>query len=241
MSADRRVTTLVPIPIRQIAFGVNFGPQWAVVDRLGTVADEILDSEPFNPAVFTMSHRQRSSQVLLNPDTDDSLALSERDCILKMNTTSRKLDDVRTLATNFEQHIVAAMLKGGMRDANRYGVLLRLEECGGSLGVKPLERYLTQEGGEPRMMDLRFTRRLPSELARAKKDVNDFRNLIYLISQSEEGEVEFAVDYQEYFNPALDRREIETKSFARFVDDALSFYSKSYQTWLGQFRRNTAA
>jgi hypothetical protein len=238
--ADQQVATIVPFPIREIAFGIKFGPQWAVLDRLGVVADAVLDSEPFGPGVFPESHRQGTSFFLVNRRDDSLLTLNERDCILQMSTRSRNLEDLRTLAANYEQHIVAPMLKAGMRDVIRYGVMLRLEECSGVLGVKPIDHYLAQEG-EVKDFDLRFTRRLPSEAARVKKNVNDFRNLIYMISQSEEGEVDFAFDYQELFEPPLDRSEIEAKSFARFVDDGLSFYSKNYKNWLDQFRRNAAA
>jgi hypothetical protein len=132
------------------------------------------------------------------------------------------------------------MLTAGMRDVLRYGVLLKLEECGASLSAKPIERYLAHEE-RAETMDLRFTRRIPSETARAKRDVNDYRRLIYVISQSAEDEVGFAFDYQEVFEPALDRHEVAQKGFARFVEAGLNFYSKHYQNWLSQFRRNAAA
>jgi hypothetical protein len=63
---------LAPAEIQQLAFGVRYEPQYRVMDRIGTVIDEILraDGTPFGPETFPMTTATPQQYRLLEPETD---------------------------------------------------------------------------------------------------------------------------------------------------------------------------
>lgn len=226
--------------VASVAIGVRFGPRWVVVDRLGDVLDKVLRSGPFSSKFFPNAAVEGSTRLLMNPKTRDSLSLNERDCILQVDVGSRDTSKIRVLAENFDRFILDPMKAAGLDEIARFGLMIRLAECSQQLSTKPADVYLASEEGTPRSLDLLFTRRLQSPLARAKRDVNDYRNLIYAVKQTE-GEVHFGIDYQEYFDPPLDRKSADQKPIASFVDDGLNYFLTSFHRWLERFTSRQAA
>lgn len=227
------------LPIAKVALGIRFGPKWIVGDRIGDVADKIMRTEEFGPATFPNTTSDGNTRLFFNPASESSLTLTERDCILEMRPPNSEASELRVLAENFERIIVAAMVSGGMDDVGRFGMMIRLAECGRELTTRPTEFYL---GGEPgpaaRSIDLMFTRRLPTEAAYVRQDATDYRNLIYVIKEDDEGRVQFAIDYQEYFEPVMRR---PLRSFVNFTDEGLRFFNNNFRDWIDRFRVRVAA
>lgn len=220
--------------IQKIAFGVRYDPQWAVTDRKGAIIDQILRSRdtPFGPETFPLSQRADDSHVLLNVETKESLRFSERDMILEM-MIKRDLDQVSELADKFAKYALRPLQNvGKTSNINRHGVLFILEECRAYLSESPVSHFLHQDFEHPRSLNLRFTRRLGVMEAVAKKRVHDYRNVIYQINQSDNGEVKISVDYQEYFDPVLDEKEWRETPFPRFVEQAIDYFNGEFQNWL---------
>jgi len=246
MATSKLARDLAPIDIARVAFGLRSRPSWKVGDRIGEILDRVLDSERFSREIFPITRIEGTARTLHNapagvpPEAADFLSLSESDCILSMEIKSRDLSKIRNLAGNFDRVVIQAMLDAGLTKVHRYGFLIDLEIVRDKLAVSPIEKYLGSQESGVRSMDLRFTSRLATEEGISKQRVSDYRNLIYLISQSEAG-VAFSVDYQEYFDPMLDKGEVERKSFARFVDSGLNYFNTRFADWLKDFRGTQAA
>lgn len=229
--------------IQRIAFGVRYDPQWAVADRRGAIIDQILwaTGTPFGPETFPETSRIGDTHILINTDTGDTLKLSERDIILEMHIES-DLSQVSELAKGFQQYAIRPLRDTAKaKNINRYGALFRLEECGRHLAESPVAHFLHRDFDQARSLNLRFTRRLGTMEAVAKKRVNDYRNLIYTIAQSEQGEVKISFDYQQYFDPSLDQREWQERPFSLFVDGAVDYFDREFRKWLDRFTRDHAA
>lgn len=153
----------------------------------------------------------------------------------------RTTDTIRNLAEHFQRFAIEEMLKIGADQVTRYGFLIRLAECGRTLSNSPSDHYLSGETPAVSSMDLTFTQRMPVQDAHLKKGVEDFCKLIYIVHQSEDGEVRFANDYQQAFDPPLDRSETSKKPFTRFVDAGLKNYEVRFSQWLEKFQRSQAA
>ncbi len=238
------VTSMTPVPINRVAFGVRFEPRYTLLDTLGAVVDRILRSPgtPFGPTVFPLSTRTPNEQALLNEDTGSLLRLSQSDALLSLSLDTRMVADINPIANDFQQFVLENLRQlAKVRNIIRYGVLFELRECKASLALAPIERYVQQDFKDARSLSLRFTRRLPSLEALAKRSVDDFRNVIYTIKESESGEVRILIDYQEYFDPHLSAKEWDKRSFPRFVERGIGYYEGEFQLWLKNFNKEDEA
>jgi hypothetical protein len=232
------------LTVEKVAFGVQYEPQYSVSDRKGAVIDQVLRAggTPFGPDTFPYSRRSADYHHLVNDTTSDSLRLSERDVILAMSIAEDQQERIRVLGTDFDKYVLGPLRDAAkLRNITRYGVLLTLAEASAWLSESPVQHFLARDVDNARSMNLRFTKRLPTHEAIAKRRVKDFRNVIYTINQSDEGEVKISVDYQEYFDPALDKREWEERAFDTFAEQGLNYFSNEFEPWIGRLIRDEAA
>lgn len=244
MLKEQKIAGLSPINVKRVAFGVRFQPHFEIIDHAGLIVDRILrsDGSPFGPSFFPISERDPGEHRLLNPKTMDQLRLNQSDVILEMEVDTRKTSDIETLGKHFSMFILESLRKVvNLSGIVRYGVLFRLEECHSALKQTPVEHFLRQEFLDAGSLSLRFTKRLPVLEALAKKGVDDYRNVIYTIKQTEEGEVTIWVDYQEIFKPELDARELSQKPYESFVPRGIEYLLGDFQNWLSKLFKNQEA
>ena len=244
MRKDEKPVGLVPIPIEGIAFGVRYQPRYEVMDRVGAIVDQTLRSSgtPFGSKTFPLIRREPGEHVLFNPETGNELRLTESDAILQMKIDTRKTSDIETLAGHYTMFILDTLRDvSSLKSIIRYGVLFRLQECRASLQETPAEHFIQPDFHDARSLSLRFTRRLPVMEALARKKVNDYRNIIYTVKQTEEGEVRIWVDYQEYFNPELNDKEWLQKPFTDFVGRGVEYFLSEFQNWLKKLTKKAEA
>ena len=231
---DRSVGRLSPLEVMGIVFGVRYEPQWRLVDSMGSLVDRFLRTggTSFGPKTFPSSLKGVEEHILLNQETGDRLLVNQQDTILEMSLATRDLGQVTKLGANFESIVVEGLQEvGRVRDVLRYGVVFRLDECHALLETTPIQHYLRPDFENARTLDLRFTRRLPSLEAQAKKGVNDYRNVIYMVQQNDKGQVSLSVDYQEYFIPPLSLEEFNDRSFDRFVERGVEYFQGEFTKW----------
>ncbi len=152
------------------------------------------------------------------------------------------ISEVPGLADKFDKYAIRPLKDiTRAKDVNRYGALFHLEECAAMLSETPVNHFLSSDFQNARSLNLRFTRRLPTLEAVAKKRVEDYRNIIYTIDQSDKGKVDIKVDYQEYFVPSLNKNEWEDKPFTRFVENAITYFNGEFKEWLSRLIHDQAA
>ena len=235
MSGNEKDLSIAPIAVEQVAFGVRFQPHYEVLDNTGAVIDLILRSKGsrFGPSTFPLSNREAGGHRLFNPNNSDSLRLTERDAILEMLVDTTNSSTIKDLAEHFNSCVLGSLRDvANLKDISRYGVVFRLKECGSALKETPVNQLIQRDFRDARSLSLRFTRRLPVLEALTRKSVNDYRNVIYTVKQSEDGKVRIGVDYQEYFDPELNAGEWFKKPYVDFVDRGISYFRKEFQEWL---------
>ena len=195
------------LPIKRVALGVRFQPHFQVADVFGKLVDQILYSggSPFGPSTFPLVRSNPTERTLVNEETNNSLHLTIRDAILEMDVNTTSYAEIENLTKDYNVYVLNYLRSlANLTGIERYGILLTLDECRNELNEMPVQHYLGAEFDEARSLQMRFTRRLPCLEARVKKNVDDFRNAIYIVEQDEGENVNIRIDYQEYFKPALD-------------------------------------
>ena len=237
------VTEISPLEIERIALGVRFEPRFEIFDNVGKTVDSVLRSAgtPFGPSVFPQSQSTPTKHHLTNEDSENSLRFSHQDAILDFTVNTRNIESIEKLAAGYEDFVLAPLRDAGLRGIQRYGILFRLAECGTLLHESPVRHYLGEDFDSANSLQLRFTRRLPVMEAVAKKDINDFKNAIYSVEQTDEGSVSIQVDYQEYFDPVLDASAWKSKPYGKFADRGVVYLLGEFQDWLAKLRRDQAA
>jgi hypothetical protein len=229
---------LAPMRLKEFAFGVQYEPQHSIMDHIGTISDQILRAKnsPFSSALFpflqTLPHESRLFGSDLDSDSDTLLRITARDTILSLPVPSDNIDSLQQVATDFDEFALEPLRRIAKLTAiGRYGVLLKLTGKSKDLRHPPIERYLSDL---PRANSLfiRFTKRLATDEALTRKDVEDYRNVIFTAEQSEEGDVNISIDYQQYFLPSLSASEWADRPFPRFVWAASGYFREELTRWL---------
>ena len=229
------VHRLSPVKISRLAFGVRYEPQFGILNHVGEIVDTILRAEgsPFDGDVFPQTSTEVSGYTLVNPERKLALQINQQDTILHWRLDSRNLDDIVTLAGQFQDYILGPLRKHAQIAAVvRHGCLFQLDRLNtNTLSKAPISRYLASEFGSGHIttLNMQFIRRLPSWEALAKKNVEDYRNVIYGIQESEEGKVQLSVDYQEYFKPLLNSSDWGKHPFGQFVERSVSFLEGDFR------------
>jgi hypothetical protein len=226
---------LVPVPISRVAFGIRYEPHYGLLDTIGSVVDAVLRERgsPFNPDTFPHSSATPHEHALLNEETDNYLRINHSDTILSFAVDTRNLSRVRELAHDFNDYVVVPLRKiAHLRSIVRTGLIVTLTNAREVFKTTPITHYLAADFPNATTMTMKFSRRLPSEEAMVKKRVNDFRNVIYFVNESEKGDVTVTIDYQEYYSPPLDAGEWDDRPFPKFVDRGLNYFEGEFQRWL---------
>ena len=170
------------------------------------------------------------------------LKLDESDAIFEIRVDTRETSDIETLGTHFSTFVLESLRQvAHLSDISRYGVLFRLEECHSALQETPVQHFIQQDFRDARSLSLRFTKRLPVQEALVRKGVDDYRNVIYTVKQTDEGEVRIWVDYQEYFKPELNAKEWAHKPFEDFVRRGIEYLLGDFQNWLSKLSKKQEA
>ncbi|MGA8871656.1 MAG: hypothetical protein WB460_11000, partial [Candidatus Acidiferrales bacterium] len=185
---------------------------------------------PFNQTL-PMQYR------LLNPDENSELLVNSQDTILQMPVETRNASLINELGRDFQEYVLRPLRKiGGVKNIARYGLVLHFkEDKTATLDNPPIAHYLSSDFPKANTLFMRFSRRLPADEALAKKRVEDYRNVIYDLEESDTGEVRFSIDYQEYFQPSLDASEWDERPFSKFADRGTDYIEGELQRWLRTF------
>ena len=233
----KRVSAL---PIRKVALGVRYEPQYRIRDSIGALVDAILRTAgtPFGPDVFPVSEAGAHTHRLVNPDNDNTLTITQSDAVLDFTVSTTDLDHVTELAANYDRFVLQPLRKlCGVHRICRFGLLMRFDEKGSHLLQPPISRYSDQDLPTPRDLAIRFSYRLPTNEGYFRKHVNDFRNIIYTLLQEDEGQVSISLDCQEYFSPSLDVEDWEKRSFSVFAQQAIFYHLGMFAGWVSKLAK----
>lgn len=230
---NSEIKSLSPSTITRVSFGVRYEPQFRLMDEVGAVTDAVLRTKgtPFGPDVFTNAISSATERALVNPDDGSLLRLTHTDAILQMPFSTRNMDRIRELGEDFERYVLRPLAEiPKISGIARYGVLLNFDQVR-HLKDRPTVHYLGREFPDANSLAMRFTRRLPVDEALFRKEVDDYRNAIYTLSEDNEGTVSMSIDYQEYFRPPLDAKDWADKPFDKFINRGIAYFENDFQRW----------
>jgi hypothetical protein len=145
---------------------------------------------------------------------------------------TKDLKDILQVAKDFNHFILGPMHKiARLSRILRYGIVVRFQESSTEALQRPTQRYADCDP-KPRDLGVRFSYRLPTEEGFSRKNVNDYRNLIFNIFENESGQVVLSFDYQKYFSPMLEASEITSHPFPAFVEDAIHYHRTDFAKWI---------
>ena len=82
-------------------------------------------------------------------------------------------------------------------------------------------------------INLRFSKKMASQDAKVKREVLDYRNVIFnIIKHADKNELYVSIDYQKYFDPFLTN--VDNLKYSDFISKANNFYNKNYLSWLNK-------
>jgi hypothetical protein len=146
------------------------------------------------------------------------------------------------VAKDFNHFVLAPLQKiAHLNHILRYGIVVRFQESATEALQRPIERYADRELPKPRDLGVRFSYRLPTEEGFSRKNVSDYRNLIFTIFENQSGQVALAFDYQKYFSPMLEASEISSHPFPAFVEDAIRYHKTDFAKWVSSLQQSGKA
>ncbi|HVP06286.1 MAG TPA: hypothetical protein VMS71_00485 [Candidatus Acidoferrum sp.] len=218
-----------------IVLGVRFRPNFSIEDQLGKITDDILFSKDalFSPDKFPMVQHGLNEKALVNEETGDRLNINNSNIVLQVHMPgSFGPADVPKVIQAFDRQVIKGLMhRYAIRDIARVGLVRRfvidLEGLANTFVDKTIGKTL--EGVND--INLRFSKKLPIDIALIKREVNDYYNVIFnIIKKAYEQEIYISIDFQQYFVPPLNAS--SEMQFEKFVSEAEKFALKRCLPWL---------
>lgn len=222
-----------------IAIGVRFRSNFSIEDNSGQIIDRILYSKNafFNPRFFPRLDSIGRERILLNDETEDTLRINSSNIVLEIRDLleTRNFKDpsqVNEISEAFNTEIICGVMKEyKITRITRIGYIKKYIFNVNGLPQKFLDQTIGNTIEEVRDINLRFSKRLLVDEALAKKEINDYRNVIFnIIKTSDKDELFISVDYQRYYDPLL-KSPISIK-FDGFCQGVEFYNTKVFPTWL---------
>jgi hypothetical protein len=198
------------------------------------------------PIVFNTTAETR----LEDEKTGDSFIINSTDVILTCNLDNPivnpdskfspkiKLDTLDELNKNYEIEIINGIMKDfKFNRIRRIGYVNRYIFNIADLADKFTKKTVGDTIGGINDINLRFSKKYPTPKAIAKKSVNDYHNLIFsVIKKADKDEIFISVDYQAYFDPALES--IRDMNFLDFITSMEKYNLDTFLQWLNKHYGN---
>lgn len=231
-----------------VVIGIRFGPNFSIMDDFGNIADRILyKKESFlNEKMFPLVGVNPLEINLQDDKSGDSLIINSRDIVLTCNlqnsnstieqsTNSKiKLDMLSELNRSYEKDIVDGVLKDyKFTRIRRTGYIRKYIIKVEGLSKRLVNKTIGETIGGVTDIDLRFSKKYPTQEALVKKDINDYHNVIFnIIKLANKEEMFISLDYQAYYEPALET--IKDLNFAEFLASMNKYNSETFPKWLNE-------
>lgn len=222
-----------------ISFGIRYSRSFRIPDISGDIIDEILYGEdtPFGSNLYQkVSEPPNREKILSNTETEEYLRINTDDVILGIKVREDFDRKYRWLVTEVIPYLEKIFTAYKVRNILRVGVIFhhRLPK---NEKLKDMVQEITAKSvGTTENIDVRFTKKLSTFQGILKKGVSDYRNTIYILSESR-NYLLANIDYQHYFEPMVeDLRECKVKNI---VEEAKEFMIKNYHPWISKYAKRS--
>lgn len=231
------MTSDIEIKISEVIFGVRFQRFWHILDISGDIADKILkDKESlFSKDYFTKIREIERGRELFNEETECSSVITTDDLIFKhvFNEKKAKLKgkDITWFFDAITSFIIPKLLiYYKIKQIMRIGILYYHFVDAKDISTEFINSAIGKISGETAKFNLDFHKKIPVEKSLAKKEVNDYKNVIYSIKNIDEEKYRMGLDYQYYFKPHIDH--LGDWNINDFLKKSQGYLYKTYYPWL---------
>jgi hypothetical protein len=195
-----------------IAIGVKFRPNFSIEDRMGAIIDELLyrKGSLFNYITFPMTTTggRLPQKTLNNPETGDKLIINSHNIILDMSFSEKipkeKSDD---LIAEFFKTVTEKIYKiVDIHEVYLIGVVHKYIINDSDISKSIYDNFKRITFDDATSISVNFSKKNILPESKAKKDFNDFENVLGLISIVHDKKEQFflQIDYQHIFEPKLE-------------------------------------
>ncbi|MDD4804062.1 MAG: hypothetical protein PHN69_02715 [Candidatus Pacebacteria bacterium] len=221
-----------------ITFGIRFNRSFRVPEISGEMIDDILygNKTPFGTEFFPKVQETAREKTLFNNKTNEYLRINTDDIILGIEIKDdfeKKFEWLKTDVLNYFKDIL--FKNYGLKNIRRVGIVFshKVEK---DPNLDSAIKVLTKDKIDAvDNVNISFSKKLPATDALIRKDVNDYKNTIYNITEMDSA-ILAELDYQYYYNPPIE--DLRECFVDKILADAKTFLEGSYYNWLKLENKN---
>jgi len=243
----------VDIKLNAILAGIRYQRLWRILDIGGSVVDTILKDKnsPFilDTDYFTKVAAEEKGMRLMNPKTDCMLKINIDDLIYKHvfdNSAGKEAEkNLSWYFNSIKKFLVPKiMIDFKIKQIRRVGIVYYYYIESKHISKEYISKVTDNNSGEITKFNLDFHKKFPAEIALAKKEINDYKNIIYSIKhkkteedkEKKDKKYEISLDYQYYFDPYTDH--LEGWNIGNFLDSSQAYLNNKFYPWLKKRFKN---
>jgi len=215
-----------------ITFGIRFNRSFRVPEISGEIIDDILYSNktPFGTKFFPRIQETRREKVLVNDETTEYLRINTDDLILGLEVKDNFEEKFNFLTNDVLNYFKDVLFKNyGLKNIRRVGIIFS-HKINRDKGLDEAVKVLTKTKIDSvDNINISFSKKLPATEALYRKDVNDYKNTIYNLTEME-GAVLAELDYQYYYNPPIE--DLRECFVDKVLTDSKAFLKNNFHNWL---------
>lgn len=211
--------------ITNITIGVLYKKSFRIMDRWGTIVDEILKEKPlFSPEYFpSISSHYTMQGQLSNPDEGHQLIITAENLIYRHVIQDDFDKEYEEFCNRITKYIIPKIIHRNNLDVMRLGVVYtyRLNE---QEITKYISRFFKPE--IKGITDFRFSRKEPTVTGGTISGKNDFINKIYTVGAVDDGDLGITYDYQLFYNPP---QECVDDKIGKFLSNSKNAFNRDIE------------
>lgn len=219
-----------------LTVGVRYAKSFRVPDIAGDIIDNILysDKTPFGTDFFPeIQENSRREKTLYNRETEEYLRINTDDLILGITINKNFEERFNWVRNEIFNYFKDVLFKNyGLKNIKRIGIIFS-HKIGKNKNLDQAVNLLTEDKiSAAENISVSFSKKNSAMEALFRKEVNDYKNVIYNFIEIKEATLA-SLDYQYYYDPAPeDLRQCFTE---RVFDDAKQFLENNYYSWLKNY------
>jgi DNA-binding Lrp family transcriptional regulator len=211
---------------------VRFVRSYGLEDNLGSLMDHILKNpdKTFNEKLFPEYKPYYDARLLIDTKKDNKLTLNSENIVLEINSSNNFEKDFNDFLEAYDKIIVKEIFKEyGIVKIDRFGCVLKSTEKDYSELYKDIEAVLKKHDKHADSLSVRFNcvKKTPKTIKNFI--TTDYENQIISYDRKTlKDDLNLFVDYQKYFQPALEKISDADISFTDFCKSSLRDFKDQY-------------
>lgn len=222
--------------IQKIVLGIRYSKSFRIPDIDGEISDEILygDGTPFGPAFFPSTSEGVGGERTLYDEANEAnfIRIHTEDIILSIKVSDFDADFKKLKDTYLPFLTEKVFRKFDIKNIYRIGVIYDHKLQPSDAMATLVTNSTNNAVRTPANIRFGFSEKLAVAEGQLKKGVNDWRNTIYTLVQSEESLLA-RLDYQHLFKPQVE--DIRDAEPARILEESKAFLAANFHDWLNTY------